>query len=163
MSLSIRHWAGLIMLGMQVSQVSAISQITPVGAKFFNSTGHQFYIKGTASLSPSLAGLFFFFPLWDSLWLTEFYPTRRRVSTHRQWPSRGHWSMQIGRCFDAGTRCQHHPSLPCRSHCEPRRLYVCFLGCRNLLVCGFGNFQWFYWSSTFVDRRMKAGIDWKLI
>ena len=46
MSLSLMRWASLVMLGMQASQVSAISQISAVGAKFFNSSGDQFYIKG---------------------------------------------------------------------------------------------------------------------
>ncbi|EED19462.1 1,3-beta-glucanosyltransferase, putative [Talaromyces stipitatus ATCC 10500] len=45
MSLSLMRWASLFMLGMQAS---AISQISTVGAKFFNSSGHQFYIKGIA-------------------------------------------------------------------------------------------------------------------
>ncbi|EEA27055.1 hypothetical protein TMatcc_004666 [Talaromyces marneffei ATCC 18224] len=48
MSLSLVRWASLVMLGMQASQVSAISQISAVGAKFFNSSGHQFYVKGIA-------------------------------------------------------------------------------------------------------------------
>lgn len=46
MSLSLMRWASLVMLGMQASQVSAISTISAVGAKFFTSSGDQFYIKG---------------------------------------------------------------------------------------------------------------------
>ncbi|GAM39695.1 hypothetical protein TCE0_034r11449 [Talaromyces pinophilus] len=48
MSHSLMRWASLVMLGMQASQVSAISQISAVGSKFFNSSGDQFYIKGIA-------------------------------------------------------------------------------------------------------------------
>ncbi|CRG92545.1 1,3-beta-glucanosyltransferase gas2 [Talaromyces islandicus] len=41
-------WAGLLGLGLQATQVTAIAKISTVGSKFFTEDGDQFFIKGVA-------------------------------------------------------------------------------------------------------------------
>lgn len=45
-------WAGLLTLGLQATQVAAISKVSAVGSKFFTDDGDQFYIKGMTGCFP---------------------------------------------------------------------------------------------------------------